>query len=266
MKNLIYQYWLGNPGIAVEAGIENMKAYAKRIGAEYQFVKDPKWAKGYCDIPQYYNAFEPIYNQDYWVYDNIMFVDTDVFAVKDLEENVFDQDIEYVGICDEPHKEISHLTTKGQINTRNDETWATLMKDQYGFDMPRNEAGNLKIYNSGVVVYTNKGLKQAKDTFQGFQGYINSVRYKGLPKFYTIDQNYLHAMIFNGQMNPTLMHSGWNSYVHFDGESKTTPRAVIDTRTDETKLVHVQLRGADDQDAAWHDVVVNQPTSEWKLK
>ena len=265
MNNLIYQYWLGKPGIAVQAGIDNMRAYAERIGAEYRFVKDPRWAGGVCDIPAYYNAFEPIYNEDFWKYDNVMFADTDVFAVEGLEENVFDQDIEYIGICDEPHKEISHLKTKSHINTRNDEIWAKLMKEQYGYDMPRNEAGNLKIYNSGVVVYTNKGLRRAYDRFVGFQGYINNVRRAGLPKFYSIDQNYLHAMLLVGEMNHTTMHNGWNSYVHFDGDSKTTPHAVIDTRTEETKLVHVQLRGADDQDAAWHDIVVNRPVKEWKL-
>jgi hypothetical protein len=72
-------------------------------------------------------------------------------------------------------------------------------------------------------------------------------------------------MLTIGEMDYTVMHSGWNSYVHYDGDSKTTPRAVIDTRTEETKLVHVQLRNADNQDADWHKVVVNRPVSEWKL-
>jgi hypothetical protein len=265
MKNLIYQYWLGKPGIAVQAGIDNMKAYAERIGAEYRFVKDPKWAAKYCDIPAYYNAFEPVYNKDFWEYDNILFADTDVFAVEGLEENIFDQDVGHIGICDEPHKEISHLKTKSHINTASDERWNKLMVDKYGKEMPRNESGNLKIFNSGVVLYTNEGLRHAHDNWVGFQGYINHCRNAGLNKFYSIDQNYLHAMLTIGEMDYTVMHSGWNSYVHYDGDSKTTPRAVIDTRTEETKLVHVQLRNADNQDANWHKVVVNQPVSEWKL-
>ena len=82
MKTLIYQYWLGKPGIAVKAGIENMKAYANQIGADYKFAKNPTWGSNHCDIPEYYNAFEPIYNPEFYEkYDKILFVDTDVFAV-----------------------------------------------------------------------------------------------------------------------------------------------------------------------------------------
>jgi len=265
MKNLIYQYWLGNPGIGVQAGVDNMKAYADRIGAEYMFVRNPTWASSLCDIPQYYNAFEPVYNKDFWKYDNVLFVDTDVFAVDGLEESIFDQDVGHIGICDEPHKEISHLTTKSPINTLNDERWNHAMFKMFGKSMPRNESGNLKIFNSGVVLYTNEGLQHAHDNWLGFQTYINCVRQNGLNKFYSIDQNYLHAMLIIGEMNYTVMNSGWNSYVHYDGDSKTVPRAVIDTRTDNTKLVHVQLRGADDQDADWHHTIVNRPVSEWKL-
>lgn len=265
MKNLIYQYWLGNPKPAVKHGKANMKAYAETIGADYKFKFNPTWANNYCDIPQYYNAFEPIWNDKYHEeYDNILFVDLDVFAVDGLTENIFDQDIKEIGICDEPHKEKSHVTTKGPINTANDEKWNKVMRQRFGREMPRNEKGNLKIYNSGVVVYTREGREKARKNWVPFQEYINYVRMGGLSTFYTIDQNYLHAMLIVADHDFTLMNNGWNSYVHFDGDSKTTPRAVIDNRTDETKLVHVQLRGADNQDAAWHHTIVNKPVSEWK--
>ena len=265
MKNLIYQYWLGNPGIAVQHGVENMKAYAARIGAEHEFQKNPTWAKQKCDYPQYYNAFAPIWEDRFSEYDKILFVDTDVFAVDGLNENIFDQDIKEIGICDEPHKEISRLTASGAINTAQDEKWNKVLIQKFGKEMPRNKAGNLKIFNSGVVVYTPEGREKARKNWVPFQKYIDTVRAGGLGRFYTIDQNYLHAMLIIGNHDYTVMHNGWNSYVHYDGESKTVPRAVIDTRTEETKFVHVQLRGADDRDGAWHNTVVNRPVSEWKL-
>ena len=93
VKNLIYQYWLGTPGDAVKYGVENMRTYAERIGAEYQFKTNPRWAQEYTDIPQYYNAFEPIWGKRFEEYDNILFADTDVFAVEGLQESIFDQDI-----------------------------------------------------------------------------------------------------------------------------------------------------------------------------
>lgn len=265
MKNLIYQYWLGAPGPAVQHGVANMQEYAKRIGAEYEFKINPIWAQKYCDIPQYYNAFEPIWEKRFEKYDNILFADTDVFAVDGLTENIFDQDIPEIGICDEPHKEISHLTTRSHINTARDEQWNEVMKSRFGKEMPRNKRGNLKIYNSGVVLYTQAGREKARKNWLPFKEYIDAVRFAGCNRFYTIDQNYLHAMLIIGKHNFTLMDSGWNSYVHYDGDSNTVPRAVIDNRTNKTKLVHVQLRGADNEDADWHYTVVNKPVSEWKL-
>lgn len=266
-KNLIYQYWLGNPGPAVQHGVANMKAYAERIGADYIFKTNPGWAQKYCDIPQYYNAFEPIWNDDYHEkYDKILFADTDVFTVEDLSENIFDEDVKEIGICDEPHKEESHLTTNSHINTAADEKWNDLMVQRFGTEMPRNEKGNLKIFNSGVVLYTKEGREKARKNWVPFKEYITACRMAGCNRFYSIDQNYLHAMLIIGKHDFTQLHNGWNSYVHFDGDSKTIPRAVVDTRTNETKLVHVQLRGADDQYADWHNTVVNRPVSEWKLK
>lgn len=264
MRNLIYQYWLGNPGTAVQHGVDNMKAYAKRIGAEHEFAKDPIWAKKYSQYPEYYNAFEPVWGERFQDYDKILFVDTDVFAVDGLMENIFDQNVREIGICDEPHKEISRLTTRGPINTTQDERWNRAMVKNYGKEMPRNKAGNMKIFNSGVVIYTPEGRAKARKNWIPFQEYINSVRSAGLGRFYTLDQNYLHAMLMIGNHDYTLIHNGWNSYVHYDGESKTVPRAVIDTRTTETKFVHVQLRGADDRDGSWHDIIVNRPVTEWK--
>lgn len=264
MKNMIYQYWLGNPGIAVQHGVDNMKAYAERIGAEYEFAKDPSWAKKRCSIPEYYNAFEPVWTDRFQDYDKILFVDTDVFAVDGLTENIFDQDIKEIGICNEPHKEISHLTTRSPINTEQDEKWNRVLVQNFGKEMPRNKDGNLKIFNSGVVVYTPEGREKARKNWIPFSKYIDTVKSAGLNRFYTIDQNYLHAMLIIGDHKYTIMDSGWNSYVHYDGDSKTKPKAVVDTRTDGTKFVHVQLRGADDRDGNWHNVIVNRPVSEWK--
>ena len=264
MKNLIYQYWSGSPPPAVEVGKKNMKAYAERIGAEYLYKNNPSFAKNKCSESQYYNAFEPIYNEEFHKYDNVLFADLDVFAVDGLTENIFEQDVKDIGICDEPHKELSHLTTKSlSINKTNDEKWCDLVEKTYGKTLPRNEAGNLKIFNTGVVLYSNVGLKKAQQIFKPFQEYINLIKTNRLNRFYSLDQNYLTAMLVN--LDYTVMHSGWNSYVHYDGESNTVPRAVIDTRTDETKLVHVQLRGADNLDEAWHHNIVNKPTADWRI-
>ncbi len=67
-------------------------------------------------------------------------------------------------------------------------------------------------------------------------------------------------------MNVKEMDNGWNTYIHYAGNAKKIPRPVYDGREDmAAKLVHVQLRNADNKDAAWHHTVVNKPQAEWEL-
>ena len=267
MKNLIYQYWLGNRPIGVNAGIDNMKSYAEQVGADYIFQTNPRWAADYCDIPEYYNAFEPIYNQKVFdQYDKILFVDTDVFAVDGLQENIFDQEIADIGICREKHKEITRGKGEGNINAKTDKLWNAYLVKKYGKSMPLNDNGDMKVFNTGVVMYTPEGREKARKNFKPFQEYINYIRATSLNRFYQIDQNYLHAMLTIADMNVTEMDDGWNTYIHYAGNAAEVPRPVYDGRDDrDAKFVHVQLRNADNKDAAWHHTIVNKPQSEWKL-
>lgn len=268
MKNLIYQYWLGNTRpIGVNAGVENMKNYAERIGAEYIFQTNPTWATDRCSYPQYYSAFEPIYNTDVFEqYDNILFADTDIFAVDDLEEDIFDQEIADIGICRELHKEVTRGRGEGINNNKTDKLWNSWLQNKYKKSMPLNDNGDMKVYNSGVVVYTKKGREKARQNFRPFQEYINLIRTSSLSKFYQLDQNYLHAMLTIANMDVTEMDPGWNAYIHYAGNAAEVPRPVFDGRDHwNAKLTHVQLRGADHHDAAWHHTIVNKPQSEWKL-
>jgi len=267
MKNLIYQYWLGQRKDSANAGIENMKNYAESVGAEYIFQSNPKWAQQYVDIPQYYNAFEPVYNKDMFErFDKILFVDTDVFAVEGLEENIFDLDIGDIGICREKHKEETRGRGEGNINNRTDRLWNGYMVNKYGSSMPKNEDGHMKVFNSGVVLYTPEGREKARNNWKPFQEYVDHVRNSSLPRFYQIDQNYLHAMLTVADMNVTEMDDGWNTYIHYAGNAAEVPRPVFDGRDQWTaKFCHVQLRHADNHDAEWHHTIVNKPQSEWKL-
>jgi len=40
---------------------------------------------------------------------------------------------------------------------------------------------------------------------------------------------------------------------------------LCDWRTKDTKMVHVQLMGADSKDTAWHWNIVNMPQNMWNL-
>ena len=85
-----------------------------------------------------------------------MFADTDIFAVQDLSESIFDQDIADIGVCREEHKEISRAKGEGLFTSKHDRLWNSYLKNKYKVDMPLNDNGDMKIFNSGVVVYTRE--------------------------------------------------------------------------------------------------------------
>lgn len=240
-----------------------MEAYAKRIGAEYRFDKDPNKASRRCDVPIYYEDLNPIFGDEFLEYDKVLSVDMDVFPIEGLQQSIFDEPIADVGICTEPFQPAYRATLSGQICRDRDEKWARVVKQKWGVDMPRNAQGLLKVYNTGLLLFSNAGMRKARRLFAPFQEYIDAVRYLG--KFYTIDQNYFHAMMVK-HLDYAELDNGWNSYIHYIGSPEQIPRPINDTRTPGTKFVHIQLRGADDFDATTLWRITNRPQSEWKLK
>lgn len=263
MKNIIYQYWSGTPPKICEASTANIKEYADRIGATHKVEYNPKFTLAGGDT-KYIGALRPVYDDMFHEYDNVLFLDMDIFAVDGLEENIFEQGVKEFGICTEPHKiPIRKQRTSG-LTAAVDRKWDECVYQRYGKRMPRDENGDIKIYNTGVVLYTNAGLKKAKEKFDTPAQYINKVSSAGLPTFYlTTDQPYLHSQA-SINLKVTELHNGWNSYVHW-GEKKTEPRDITDTRTSETKFVHVQLRGKRDKDKDTYYRITNLPVSEWRL-
>jgi len=264
MKNLIYQYWDGDLRPGCHAGIENMQAYADRIGSEYLFEHNPKFVTNLGSYSPHYGAFKPIYDESFHKYDNVLFADTDVFAVDGLTENIFEGFSSDIGICTEPDQPKLRINTAGRITSKSDERWASVIEAKWKTKVPRTTDGLVKVYNSGVVLYSNAGLLKAKERFVPFDEYVNAVRAAGLIAFYTCDQPYLHAMLDVANMNWAELDNGWNCYIHYVRQGDE-PRCVNDTRTKNTKFVHVQLAGADHLDAETHWRIVNLPQDEWNI-
>jgi len=131
--------------------------------------------------------------------------------------------------------------------------------------MPRTTDGLLKVYNSGVVLYSKKGIEKMRSNFVPFEEYVSYINSKKMPSFYTCDQPYLHAMLKVAKLDYVELENGWNSYIHYIGDPKQNPRPVNDTRDKETKFVHVQIRGADHFDGKTLWRITNLPQNEWKL-
>jgi len=266
MKNLIYQCWYGPMRPGVEASKKNMEAYADSIGAEYRFDHDIVQAGKVCDCPIYYEWLNPLLDKTFWDYDNVAIVDVDIFAVENLKENIFDSMEDYeVAICEEPlqPKLRTEQVIGGCICSANDKLWLKYVKEKWNVDLRLDDQGRPKVYNAGMVVFSKAGLKKARTTWVPFQEYMDYIRSKGMGRFYWLDQNYAHAMLEVANMKWKELDVGWNSQIHYWGQGN--PRPVIDLRNDNTKFVHVQLRGADDYDEDQLFKIANNPQKDWNL-
>jgi hypothetical protein len=265
MKNIIYQYWDGNILEGVKAGVENMKQYAKRIGADYLFEENPRFRTDLGSFSPHYGAFKPVYTEMFHEYDNVLFADTDVFAVDGLVENIFEDFTADVGICTEPlQPKLRAARNKGRTTGKEDERWAKLIKTKWNVNMPRGVDGLLKVYNSGVVLYSNAGLKKAKEKFIPFIEYVNLIKSHNFNSFYTCDQPYIHAMLEVCDFNWVELDNEWNRYITYIATGQE-PKPVCDPRTENTKFVHIQLRGADHYDADKLWKITNLPVEEWGM-
>jgi len=268
VRGLIYQCWTGPMLSGCYASIEGIKAYAERIGAEYRFDHNPNIAGKVCDVPMYFEWLNPMLDDSFLEYDRVLCLDLDIFPVDGLSENIFDIPIADVGICTEPHQPeyrcLWPAKSPSTICRDNDERWARIVEKAWGAIMPRTESGLLKVYNAGVVMFSRDGLQKAKQRFVPFQKYIDHMRKQGMGRFYTVDQNYFHAMMV-AHLDYTELPNEWNNYVHFTGKANLRPRPVHDSRTAQTKLVHIMLRSADNYPADMLWRITNRPQSEWQL-
>ena len=268
MKNLIYQVWAGELRPGCKYSSKLMKDYCEKIGADYRLDIDPNIASKLVDANgMYWEWLNPVCDDSFLEYDKVCVVDLDVFPVDGLEENIFEEEIDLFGVCTEPFqgKYRNSTTIGGSINSQNDEKWAKECFKLYGAKMPRDQDGFLKVYNAGMVVFTNNGMQYARNHFTSFQQYTNDMRKLNLGRFYTVDQNYFHMeAVRSGRM--TEMHNGWNNYIHYTRGPLGLADPIHDSRNNETKFVHVQLSGADyfDDDKLYN--ITNKSRAFWKLQ
>lgn len=265
MKNMIYQYWQGNLKPGVIYSTELMKKYADKIGAEYRFDHNKIIAGKKVNVPIYYEPANPLVDDSFDEYDNVALIDIDVYPKDNLEKNLFEQlDDEDAGICTEPNQpHYREIFNVAGITNQNDNRWTKLLKDQWNVDYSYDDKNRPMVYNTGVVVISKEGLKKIKSQWPTFQEYVNVVGQRGFPRFYVYFQDYFSAFIHMNGFKFKKMHNGWNSYMHKVGSH---PNAKIgDTRTEETKLVHIMFRTADDWPKEALYQVTNLPVKDWKL-
>jgi len=266
MKCLVYQYYNGRSLPGTKASRDNISTYCKTIGVDYQFdSENAQWIKArWPALKQkaaYFGCMKPVLEYD--DYDYILYVDTDVFAVDCLKENIFDQFIQ--SGCD-----IAMANELGQPETRmnnvkkNDgpgrESRFNRLVNELGGTLPKQANGFNLVLNSGVVLWSRNGMQIAREKFITPMQYHQLAAKYRLNNVYLTDQNYLHAMVFANKMNFFELPHQWNTILNFHPADK---QKVNDLRTGDTKFVHIQFAGNDHFDAKLHYKQTNLPVEQW---
>lgn len=204
------------------------------------FDKDPAFFP--ANYANYYHSLRPVFDNKFHVYDKVLYVDMDILISQKLEANVFDVDLKHIAMVEETHQPELREFTKSKINSKNDQKWAKLASILWDINVARDDQNRPIVYNSGVVLFSNSGLKKAREEFLSIPKYAWAMRLALLPRFYRLDQNYFGVCAFSKGMNLTVMDQSWNTQVHYvytrEGE-----KTLYDARDADTKFIHLQLAG-----------------------
>jgi hypothetical protein len=87
MKRLILQHYTGEPGEVERLSIENIRAFAVREQADYQFLQGNVFSDQLSPPMQKLVMLDERFDE----YDVVVMLDTDMFIRKGMSENLFDQ-------------------------------------------------------------------------------------------------------------------------------------------------------------------------------
>lgn len=236
MTCLIYQYWSGPMPTYAMLSSRMMRAYAEQIGAAYRFDRDPDYFR--FKYAQYYHALRPIHDAAFLAYDQVLFVDMDVFPARGLTRSIFDARKGDIGMVEEVSQPRLRQAATGPITGTRDLRWARVSEALYGVRLPRADAGLPRVFNSGVVHYTRAGLEMARRVFPSIKVYTLAMRLAALPRFYRLDQNYLGVAAFRPPLSFEAMPLGWNVQVRSGPDGGWS----VDRLGEESRLLHVQTQ------------------------
>ena len=109
MRNIILQHFDGELRELDQLSISNIKDYAEMVGADYRLVKGKPFRKHLTAPCQKVYMLDKEWDE----YDNVLMLDIDMFAVKGMQINVFNE--KGIGLYEEVQKDyIIRLPTRIQ--------------------------------------------------------------------------------------------------------------------------------------------------------
>ena len=112
MRNIILQHFTGKLRTLDKLSVENISAYAERIGVEYQFVEGQVFREHLTPPCQKVHILDEKWDE----YDDVLMLDIDMFVTKNLRLNVFKA--EGVGLFADVQKRLKNRLVKhGRIES-----------------------------------------------------------------------------------------------------------------------------------------------------
>ena len=112
MRNIILQHFTGKLRTLDKLSVENISAYAERIGVEYQFVEGQVFREHLTPPCQKVHILDEKWDE----YDDVLMLDIDMFVTKNLRLNVFKA--EGVGLFADVQKGLKNRLVKhGRIES-----------------------------------------------------------------------------------------------------------------------------------------------------
>ncbi len=237
MSNLIYQYWRGDIPEYVHAVKALFSAYAERVGADYLFEHNPKFIRTFNAT--YYSALRPVFDKRFHRYDNVLFADMDVVAVDALPHDIFREDFGHIAMAEEVEQPVLRTNMTGKIRSENDLKWASVAEQTWDCSIIRDDAQRPRVFNSGVVLYSQEGLKIARKYAPSMSYYQVKMQFSGVPKFYRLDQNYLNLIAAMPQVDFTVLDGHWNAQVNLVGTGHGNSK-LLNEVDQNSRFIHLQ--------------------------
>jgi len=244
MKTLIYQVYVGKRSKLYDFCTESVKAYAKRIGADYQVQRQPilmikpdpfmtnrrgktgGWERlGYLPIFEKENAFTFLKS-----YDSIAIIDSDIYIRNDMNESIFDQigSNDFAGVLErdlpitKEHKNKIVNYSRMQYQSIRNVNWQWNDRGAAFYNM------GMMVINKSITKYLNGETPQQFLRRPNFKPFIDGVG----PWQWSTDQTLLNVWVKESGMKTKNLDWTWNALY----------TAIDDSRLSEAKFIHFYLK------------------------
>jgi len=223
-KNAIFQYFLNFNGVGKQGhhyptegtpewatrSVNYFKHYANKHGADYHFFRDRfiNATSNFFEVTRVY--MDPVFDQ----YDKVLYCDVDVMP-KNMDANVFD--IPVVDVAGWP--EHRHPDIGVQVNWSAGMIAARFNDFQIPLVRPISHGGNLRMVNSGVMLWSKQARLKARELFMDHEVWFKHKNALLDPQWsgfghssHCLDQPFLNAMWNKHNFNVLELEIEWNRF------------------------------------------------------